>query len=366
MDVVETAGRGVRRAAGPGAAVKRARETRGDVAALAGAEPGGKPGTKSGAAPGAKAGPAEKAAAVPPRKQVPAPDGAAAAVRLGWRSWWEVSRATAKAFRRDELLDRAAALTYYGVLSIFPALLVVVSLLGIAGRSVTNRILDNLTKATPSSARDVVANGVRHLQNTGGTGSLLAVVGVLGALWSASGYVGAFIRASDVVYGMPDRRPLWKAGPLRLAVTLVLVVLAVASATIVVFTGALARQTATALGLGHAELLVWSIAKWPALVVLVGAMIAILYRAAPHAALHGFRWATPGSLLALVVWMIASGGFAAYVANFPSYNRTYGTLAAAAIFLVWLWLTNLAVLLGLEFDAEVQRERAALAALPDV
>jgi membrane protein len=281
------------------------------------------------------------------------------------KSWGAVLRSTAKEFQRDELSDRAAALTYYSVLSLFPALLVLVSLLGVTGRSTTDKVLDNLTRLTPGSARDIITNAVKELQGHGGTGSVLAVIGLLGAVWSASGYVAAFIRASNAVYDVPEGRPVWKILPLRLVLTVGLMVLACASALIVVFTGGIADQAGTALGIGDSALTAWSIAKWPVLVVLVTIMIALLYWASPNAKGRGFRWITPGSFLALALWMIASAGFALYVANFASYNKTYGTLAGVIVFLVWLWITNLAILLGLEFDAELARRRAIAGGLPE-
>jgi membrane protein len=274
------------------------------------------------------------------------------------KSWLAVLKRTVKEFTDDELTDRAAALTYYGVLSLFPALLVLVSLLGIAGRSATQQVMDNLQKLAPGPVRDIVTDAVEQLQGNGGTGSLMAIVGLLLAVWSASGYIAAFIRTSNAVYDMPEGRPVWKVLPLRLVLTVVLMVLAVVSALIVVFTGPLAQRAGSALGIGDTALTVWSIAKWPVLILLVTMMIAILYWAAPNARGRGFRWVTPGSFLALVLWMIASAGFALYVANFASYNKTYGTLAGVIVFLVWLWITNLAILLGLEFDAEMARQRA--------
>ncbi|MGK5632621.1 YihY/virulence factor BrkB family protein, partial [Streptomyces sp. URMC 123] len=277
---------------------------------------------------------------------------------LPGKSWWAVLRRTVGEFQDDELADRAAALTYYSVLSLFPALLVLVSLLGVAGESATRHVLDNLQNLAPGPARDVVTNAVKQLQDSGGTGSVLAVIGLLAAVWSASGYVAGFIRASNAVYDIPEGRPVWKVMPLRLALTVVLMLMACASALIVVFTGGLARQAGTALGVGDTAMTVWTIAKWPVLVLLVTMMIAILYWASPNAKARGFRWVTPGSFLALLIWMAASAGFALYVANFASYNKTYGTLAGVIIFLVWLWITNLAILLGLEFDAELYRQRA--------
>ncbi|MBC9730745.1 YihY/virulence factor BrkB family protein [Streptomyces sp. TRM68367] len=289
-----------------------------------------------------------------------APD---APTKLGKKSWWAVLRRTTREFKDDELADRAAALTYFGILALFPALLVLVSLLGIVGTA-TDAVLDNLTRLTPGAARDVITNAVQQLQGNAGIGSVMAIVGLVLAVWAASGYVAAFIRTSNAVYDIPEGRPVWKVLPVRLGVTVLLMVLAVVSALIVVFTGGLARQAGTALGIGDTALTVWSIAKWPVLVLLVTIMIAILYWATPNARVRGFRWVTPGSFLALVIWMIASAGFALYVANFASYNKTYGTFAGIIVFLVWLWITNLAILLGLEFDAETSRQRAVAGGHP--
>ncbi|THA77494.1 YihY/virulence factor BrkB family protein [Streptomyces sp. A0642] len=279
-------------------------------------------------------------------------------------SWARILKRTVKEFKRDELADRAAGLTYYAILALFPALLVLVALLGLAGHSATQTVLNNIQKLAPGSSRDVITHAVTQLQSTGGTSSVLAVVGLLGALWSASGYIAAFIRTSNAVYDVPEGRPAWKVLPLRVGMTLLLMILACVSALIVVLTGGLARQAGTMLGVGDTALTVWSIAKWPVLVVLVGLMLAILYWAAPNAKDRGFKFVSLGSLLALLIWLVASAGFAFYVANFGSYNKTYGALAGIIIFLVWLWITNLALLLGLEFDAEIARERAVVAGRP--
>jgi membrane protein len=275
-----------------------------------------------------------------------------------------VLRRTFGDFKDDELTDRAAALTYYGILALFPTLVVLVSLLAIVGKSTMDTVLNNLSRVAPGAARDVITNAVHQLQGSAGVGSLVAIVGLALAVWSASGYVAAFIRASNAVYDVPEGRPVWKVLPVRLGVTVVLMILAVVSALIVVFTGGLARQVGAALGIGDTALTVWSIAKWPVLVVLVTIMIAILYWATPNVRGRGFRWVTPGSFLALLIWMIAAAGFAFYVANFGSYNKTYGTFAGIIVFLLWLWITNLAILLGLEFDAEMARERAIVGGHP--
>jgi membrane protein len=284
--------------------------------------------------------------------------------RLPARSWRAATWRTLKELLDDELADRAAALTYYGVLSLFPALLVMVSLLGVVGQRATDKILDNIGDLAPGPARDILRDAVVQLGDSGGTGSVLAVLGLLFALWSASGYVAAFIRTSNAVYDLPEGRPVWKLTPLRLALTVVLMLMLAASALIVVFTGPLAERAGTTIGLGDEAIAVWGVAKWPVLLLLVVLMIALLYWAAPNVRGRGFRWISPGSVLATLIWLAASAGFAVYAANFASYNKTYGTLAGAIVFLVWLWLTNLAILLGLEFDAELARERAITAGRP--
>jgi membrane protein len=279
-------------------------------------------------------------------------------------SWMAVLKGTLKEFKKDELTDRAAALTYYGLLALFPALLALISLLGVVGQSTSQQVLDNIQKLAPGAARDVLTNAVTQMQGNAGLGSIMAIVGLLLAVWSASGYVAAFIRTANAVYDVPEGRPVWKVMPVRVGVTVVLMVMAVISAVIVVFTGALAKEVGSALGVGDTALTVWSIAKWPVLVLLVTTMIAILYWATPNAKVRGFRWITPGSFLAVLIWIVASAGFAFYVANFASYNKTYGTFAGVIIFLVWLWITNLAILLGLEFDAEMARQRAVAGGHP--
>ncbi|WP_175084268.1 YihY/virulence factor BrkB family protein [Candidatus Frankia nodulisporulans] len=273
-------------------------------------------------------------------------------------------RRTVREFRHDELPGRAAALTYYSVLAIFPALLVLVSMVGLVGEDQADRILTNVQQLAPGSARDVLRDAVTNLRDSPGTGSVLAAAGLVGALWSASSYIAAFIRAANVVYDIPEGRPVWKVVPLRLAVTIALVVLLAASAAIVVVSGGAADRVGAILGVDVGSLHAWSYAKWPVLVVLMGITIALLYWSTPNVRVPGFRWLTPGSILAVVLWLAASAGFAVYVSNFGSYNKTYGTLAGVIVFLVWLWLSNLSILLGLEFDAEIARERALLGGLP--
>jgi membrane protein len=272
-------------------------------------------------------------------------------------SFRDVLKRTVQEFREDNLTDWAAALTYYSILSIFPALFVFVTIIGVIGEGVTEPLLDNVGAFAPSEAKDILTNAIREIERSRGGAGILLIVGVAAALWAASGYVAAFIRASNIVWDVEEGRPVWKTLPLRLGVTLVLVVLLAASALIVVFTGPLAERAGDVIGVSGAVVTVWGVAKWPLLVLIVALMLSILYYSAPNVRQPGFRWVTPGSILAVAVWIVASAAFALYVANFGSYNKTYGSLGGIIIFLVWLWLTNVAVLLGAELNAEVERRR---------
>jgi membrane protein len=277
--------------------------------------------------------------------------------KLRPRSWFGVLRRTIKEFQEDGLTDWAAALTYYGILALFPALLVLVSIVGLAGQNTAQSLIDNLASTAPGSAKTIITNAIHNLQNSKGSAGVLFAVGLLGALWSASGYVGAFSRASNAIYEVGEGRPFWKLRPQQVLITLVMVVLLAASAIAVVVTGGLAEQVGKLVGVGSTAVTVWDIAKWPVLVVLVSVMVAMLYYAAPNVRQPGFRWISPGSVLAVGIWIVASALFAFYVANFGSYNKTYGSLGGVIIFLVWLWISNLAILLGAEFNAELARGR---------
>jgi membrane protein len=236
-------------------------------------------------------------------------------------------------------------------------LIVLVSLLGLIGDSATDPLIENLNSVAPGPAAEIFKNAITNLQASQGAAGVLFVVGILGALWSASGYVAAFMRASNSIYDVEEGRPIWKTAPTRLWVTLVLVVLLAITAVGVVLTGGLAEQAGNLIGLGSDAVTVWNIAKWPVMLLLISLMFAILYWASPNVKQPGFRWVSPGGLLAVVVWLIASALFAFYVANFGSYNKTYGALAGPIIFLVWLWISNVTILLGAEFNAELERGR---------
>jgi membrane protein len=276
---------------------------------------------------------------------------------LEGRSWVGVLKRTVAEFRDDNLTDLAAALTYYGVLAIFPALIVVISILGLVGHSATQPLIDNLDKLVAGPAQQIFKNAINNIEHSRGSAGLAFVIGLAVAIWSASGYVAAFMRASNAIYEIGEGRPAWKTLPIRVAVTFVLLVLLAVSAIAVVVTGGLARQVGNVLGVGGTAVTVWDIAKWPVLLLVVSFMFAILYWASPNVKHPGFRWLTPGGLLAVIVWVIASAAFAFYVANFSSYNKTYGALAGIVVFLVWLWISNIAILLGAEVNAEVARGR---------
>jgi membrane protein len=274
-------------------------------------------------------------------------------------SYFAIFKRVAKEFGDDSVTVWAAALTYYGVLSIFPGLLLIVTCLRLFGPDTVQKVTDNVTDIAPGAVASILSGAAKSLQQgQQSTAGLLALVSLLGALWSASGYVGVFMKASNVIYDVPEGRPVWKTLPIRIALTLLTGVLLTVSALMVVFTGRLAEQLGQALGVGSAAVTAWNIAKWPVLLVIVSLLFALLYWASPNAKHGGFRWVSPGGVLAVVIWLVASGAFAFYVANFGSYNETYGSLAAVIVFLIWLWISNIAILLGAEFDAELQRSRA--------
>jgi membrane protein len=284
--------------------------------------------------------------------------------QLPRRAWGDVLKRTFSEFREDNVTDWAAALTYYGVLSIFPALVALVSVLGLVGESATNPLLDNLKGFAPGPAEKILSNALNGLNDSRGGASILFIVGIAGAIWSASSYIGAFIRASNAIWDVEEGRPFTKTIPLRLVITLVMLILLTATAVAVAVTGPLADKVGELIGVGSTAVTVWDIAKWPVLVVVVALMFGILFYAAPNVRQPGFRWVTPGAILAVIAWMIVSALFGVYVANFGSYNKTYGSLGAIIIFLVWLWLTNIAILLGAELNAETQRGRQIEAGHP--
>ena len=270
---------------------------------------------------------------------------------------------TFKQFSEDNVSDWAAALTYYGVLSIFPGVLVLVSILGMLSDNGQKTVQDTVSQIAPTQIKNLLDQVLNQVSDPG-TAGFAAILGIAVAFWSASGYIGAFMRASNAIYDVPEGRPIWKTLPIRLAVTAVIGLMLIFSAVIVVFTGDLARAVGDTIGLGSAAVTTWNIAKWPVLIILVSLMFAILYWASPNARTGGFRWVSPGGIFAVVLWLIASGAFALYLANFANYNKTYGTLGGVIAFLVWLWISNIAIMLGAELDAELERGRAIAAGHP--
>jgi membrane protein len=295
------------------------------------------------------------------RKRAPDPDDPSkpdSPDELTKASWLFVLRKTAHEFSKDHCTDLAAALTYYAVLSVFPALLVMVSLLGVfgQGRRTTNALLDVAADLVPASAVDILRAPIDQVVENRSAG-LALVFSVLAALWSASGYVGAFGRAVNRIYAFAEGRPVWKLRPLQLMLTLAALVLVAAVAFMLAISGPVAHAVGKAIGLGNAAQTVWAVARWPVILVLVIVAVAILYHATPNVRQPKFRWLSIGSVVAIVVWALASVGFGLYVSNFGSYNKTYGALAGVVVFLLWLWITNLALLFGAELDVELERGR---------
>lgn len=280
-------------------------------------------------------------------------------------SWRFALKRTLAEFSDDQCTDLAAGLTYYAVLSIFPAAIAVLSLLGVVGQGskTINAVLDVLTQVGASGVADAVRPSLERIAQSRGAG-LGLVIGVAAALWSASGYVGAFGRAMNRIYEIGEGRPFWKLRPLQILVTLVAVVLTALIAVSLVVTGPLARAIGDQIGLGSTAVTTFSIVKWPVIVAVVVVVIAILYYATPNVRQPKFRWMSVGALVALVVWVVASALFGLYAANFGSYDSTYGSLAGVIVFLLWLWLTNLALLFGAELDSELERSRELQAGMP--
>lgn len=268
-----------------------------------------------------------------------------------------VLKRTLAELKDDNLTDWAAALTYYGLLALFPALIALVSILGLIGdpKATTSTITEAIIAIGPKSAARTFAGPIRSIASNQSAAGFAFVLGLAVALWSASAYVGAFIRASNAIYETTEGRPFWKLRPLQLAVTLIMVLLMAALALGLVLTGPVVEAVAKPLGVSSTAVDVWNVAKWPVMVAVFVGMVGVLYYASPNVKIRGFRWVTPGSLVAIVIWAAASAAFATYVANFGSYDKTYGTLGGLVVLLVWFWITNLAILFGHELNAELER-----------
>lgn len=285
---------------------------------------------------------------------------------LSARSWSYVLRRTVREFGKDECTDLAAALTYYAVLSLFPAAIALLSLVGVLGQgpSTARTLLGILRRVGAGSTADTLQPTLSSIANRPQAAGVALVVGILAAVWSASGYVGAFGRAMNRMYEVREGRPIWKLRPVQLVVTVLALLLAAAVALALVVTGQAADAVGRALGIGSTAVTVWNIAKWPVIVVVVVLVVAMLYYATPNVRQPRFRWISLGAGLAIVIWVVASALFGFYVATFASYDKNYGALAGVVVFLLWLWITNLALLLGAELDAELERGRELQAGLP--
>jgi membrane protein len=269
---------------------------------------------------------------------------------------------TLKEFSEDGLTDWAATLTYYGVLALFPALTALLSIVGL----LTNpqQLTDAITAVVPAQAADTLNPVIQQIAGSKKSASLGLVIGIAAAVWSASGYVGAFTRAANIVYETPEGRKVWKLKPLQLLITLVGILFAALILAMLVLSGPIVDAIGQSIGLGDTVLTVWSWAKWPVILVLLALMIAVLYYSTPNVKLRGFKFISPGAGVAIVVAIVASALFAFYVANFGSYNKTYGALAGVVIFLIWFWLINLALLFGIELDAEIERTKELKEGVP--
>jgi membrane protein len=282
------------------------------------------------------------------------------------RSWLATLRRTVREFKEDNLTDWAAALTYYSVLSLFPALIALLSIVGLVAdpATVTRVITETVSEIGPATAAETFSGPINDITENQSAAGLALILGLAGALWTASGYVGAFMRASNAIYEIEEGRPFWKLRPLQIVVTLAMVLMLAIVVLGLVVSGPLAEALGGALGIGDTAVTIFQYGKWPVLVAVVMVMLAVLYYAAPNAKLPGFKWISPGSVVAVVVWILASIAFAFYVANFGNYQKTYGTLAGVVSFLVWMWITNLAVLFGAELNAELERSRELEAGEP--
>ncbi|WP_121256489.1 YihY/virulence factor BrkB family protein [Nocardioides ferulae] len=280
-------------------------------------------------------------------------------------SWRYVLRKTVREFGDDQCTDLAAALTYYGVLALFPAAIALTSVLGLVGQGTTSveTLLDIVRDLGGGSMVEDIEGPLLDLAGNQSAGVAL-ILGLAGALWSASGYVGAFGRAMNRVYEIREGRPVWKLRPAMLLLTALLVVLAAVSTLMLVVSGPVAESVGKALELGDGVVLAWNIAKWPVLAALVVLMVALLYYATPNVKQPKFRWISLGAMLAILTWVLLSAGFGFYVSNFSSYDKTYGALGGVIAFLLWLWLTNIALLFGAELDAELERGRELQSGLP--
>ncbi len=272
---------------------------------------------------------------------------------------WRTLKLSAQRFREHQMSDRAAALTYHGLLSLFPGLIALVSVLGLLGDSeaTTRELTQIIRDLGPDSAAETFAGPIESVASNTRAAGILFGVGLLAALWSASGYIGAFTRASNVAWAVEEDRPFVKLRPMQVLITLGMVVTLALVLLSVVLTGPVVDAVGNSLGITGAVLDVWDLAKWPVLASLVVLLFSLLYYVTPNTGLPSGRFVTPGGVLAAAAWIATSILFALYLANFGSYDKTYGTLGGLVSLLVWMWITNLALLFGVEVNAQREREQ---------
>ena len=271
---------------------------------------------------------------------------------------------TFKEFSADNITDWAAALTYYSVQAIFPAIIALVSIIGLIGGNLVQTLLDNVNKLAPGPAKDILTPAIENLASSKGAAGLAFIIGLALALNSASSYVAAFTRASNAIYDVEEGRPIWKLKPQQIGIVLVLILTLVLVTLMVAVSGPLAKEIGKVVGVGDSAAKIWDIAKIPVVLIVVASMFGFLYKTAPNVKQPGAKFYSPGGFVALFIWIVASILFAIYVAKFATLNKTYGSMGGIIAFLIWIWITNLAILFGAEFNSELQRSQQREAGEP--
>ncbi len=278
------------------------------------------------------------------------------------RSVWHIAKRSAVSFYRDQGTHHAAALTYYALMSLFPTLLLAVSLLGLLGEypSTYESIVSHLRGVVPNTTLAAVDDAVRAAIKGKGTAAVSLAIATVAALYGATGYLEAARRALNVVFEARSGRSFVRRKITDIASTFVLLALVLATLLLMFAGGGVADEV-----LGGQAASIWRIARWPGALASALLVFSCIYYVTPDVQHRAFRWITPGALVGVALWLGASAGFSTYLSNFKSFNVTYGSFAAAIILLVWLWLTNVALMLGAEVNAEIEREQEMAEGLPE-
>lgn len=277
-----------------------------------------------------------------------------------------ILKRTLVAFYDDQMTHHAAALTYYALMSLLPTMLLCVSLLGLLGQypATYDAILDYLRDLVPQSTLGAVDAALRGALRSEGTAAGALAVSVLVALYGTTGLLEAARRALNVVFDARQGRSFLRRKATDVASTVVLVGLILVTLVFVFVGGGLARDIFDALGLGSTAVSAWRAARWPAAYLVATLVFAFLYYVTPDVKQRAFHWITPGAVVGVALWLLASIGFSLYLSHFTSFNATYGSLGAALVLVVWLWLTNVALLFGAELNAEIEREKELSEGVP--